>query len=419
MGEFLKLFFVPRSDVLACTINMVATAALPVSAAREFESTSASESQPRALPIELAVVVPTFNERDNISLLVPALEKALPAIQWELIFVDDNSPDGTGECIRRLAATDRRIRVLERIGRRGLSSACIEGMLATPAPYIAVMDADLQHDERVLPKLLELMKSEDLDIAVGSRNLAGGSCEGFSAWRLWLSSMGSRMGRLVCRSEVSDPMSGFFLVNRAFFRQTAHRLSGAGFKILVDLLASSPRPVRVGEVPYHFRRRQLGESKLDVRAELEYLYLILDKTIGRIVPTRFVLFVLVGSAGLVIHLSTLGLLYGWEKTSFKVAQLAGTIMAMTFNFLLNNVVTFRDRQLRGWRLASGLLTFYAACSLGAVINVSFAQSLFHLGFAWYVAGLAGMAVSSVWNYGVNLVLTWRRNSSSAASATRS
>lgn len=419
MGEFLKLFFVPRSDVLACTINMVATAALPVSAAREFESTSASESQPRALPIELAVVVPTFNERDNISLLVPALEKALPAIQWELIFVDDNSPDGTGECIRRLAATDRRIRVLERIGRRGLSSACIEGMLATPAPYIAVMDADLQHDERVLPKLLELMKSEDLDIAVASRNLAGGSCEGFSAWRLWLSSMGSRMGRLVCRSEVSDPMSGFFLVNRAFFRQTAHRLSGAGFKILVDLLASSPRPVRVGEVPYHFRRRQLGESKLDVRAELEYLYLILDKTIGRIVPTRFVLFVLVGSAGLVIHLSTLGQLYGWEKTSFKVAQLAGTIVAMTFNFLLNNVVTFRDRQLRGWRLASGLLTFYAACSLGAVINVSFAQSLFHLGFAWYVAGLAGMAVSSVWNYGVNLVLTWRRNSSSAASATRS
>jgi dolichol-phosphate mannosyltransferase len=208
-------------------------------------------------------------------------------------------------------------------------------------------------------------------------------------------------------------------VDREFFRQTAHRLSGAGFKILVDLLASSPRPVRVGEVPYHFRRRQLGESKLDVRVELEYLYLILDKAIGRVVPTRFVLFVLVGSAGLLIHLSTLGLLYGWEKTSFKVAQLAGTIVAMTFNFLLNNVVTFRDRRLRGWRLASGLLTFYAACSLGAVINVSFAQSLFHLGLAWYIAGLAGMAVSSVWNYGVNLVLTWRRNSSSAASAIRS
>ena len=205
-------------------------------------------------------------------------------------------------------------------------------------------------------------------------------------------------------------MSGFFLVDREFFRQAVHRLSGTGFKILVDLLASSPRPARLKEVPYHFRRRQLGESKLDARVELEYLYLIVDKAIGRVVPTRFVLFVLVGSAGLLIHLSTLGLLYDWEKTSFKAAQLAGTIVAMTFNFLLNNVVTFRDRRLRGRRLAVGLFTFYAACSLGAVINLSFAQFLFHLGVPWYLAGLTGMAVSSVWNYGVNLILTWRRNS---------
>jgi dolichol-phosphate mannosyltransferase len=399
---------------------MPETGALPGPADQPSEGTRGCESPPLTSPIELAVVVPTFNERENIPVLVPALQKTLVGIQWELIFVDDNSPDGTAECIRKLAATDRRIRVLERIGRRGLSSACIEGMLATPAPNIAVMDADLQHDERVLPKLLELMKSEQLDIVVASRNVGGGSSrEGFSSWRLRLSAMGSRIGRLVYQTEVSDPMSGFFLVDRAFFRQVAQRLSGTGFKILVDLLASSPRPLRVREVPYHFRRRQFGESKLDVRVELEYLYLIVDKSIGRIVPTRFVLFILVGSAGLLVHLSTLGLLYGWEKTSFKVAQLAGTIVAMTFNFLLNNVVTFRDRRLRGWRLASGLLTFYVACSLGAVINISFAQSLFHLGLAWYLAGIAGMTVSSVWNYGVNLVLTWRRNSSDAASAMRS
>lgn len=399
---------------------MSETGALPGPADQPSEGTPGSESPPLTSPIELAVVVPTFNERENIPVLVAALQKTLLGIQWELIFVDDNSPDGTAECIRKLAATDRRIRVLERIGRRGLSSACIEGMLATPAPNIAVMDADLQHDERVLPKLLELMKSEQLDIVVASRNLDGGSSrEGFSSRRLRLSAMGSRIGRLVYQTEVSDPMSGFFLVDRAFFRQVAQRLSGTGFKILVDLLASSPRPLRVREVPYHFRRRQFGESKLDVRVELEYLYLIVDKSIGRIVPTRFVLFILVGSAGLLVHLSTLGLLYGWEKTSFKVAQLAGTIVAMTFNFLLNNVVTFRDRRLRGWRLASGLLTFYVACSLGAVINVSFAQYLFHLGSTWYLAGIAGMTVSSVWNYGVNLVLTWRRNFSDAASAMRS
>jgi dolichol-phosphate mannosyltransferase len=394
---------------------MTDTGALPESADHRAEGTSRAGCPPLTSAIELAVVIPTFNERENIPVLVPALEKALRGIQWELIFVDDNSPDGTAECIRSMAATDCRIRVLERIGRRGLSSACIEGMLATPAPYIAVMDADLQHDESVLPKLLELMKSQHLDITVASRNVAGGSSrDGFSSssWRLWLSSMGSRIGRLVYHADVSDPMSGFFLVDRAFFRQVVHRLSGTGFKILLDLLASSPRPIRVGEVPYHFRSRQLGESKLDVRVELEYLYLILDKAIGRFVPIRFVLFVLVGSAGLLIHLSTLGLLYGSGKTSFKVAQLAGTMVAMTFNFLLNNAVTFRDRRLRGWQLLVGLFTFYAACSLGAVINLSFAQFLFHLGAAWYLAGLAGIAVSSVWNYGVNLVLTWRRDSSS-------
>jgi dolichol-phosphate mannosyltransferase len=412
-------YFSLLPSCVSLRIAMPNIGALPVSADHASEGTSSSESPPLTSTIELAVVIPTFNERENIFVLVPAVEKALLATQWELIFVDDNSPDGTAECIRRLAATDRRIRVLERIGRRGLSSACIEGMLATPAPYIAVMDADLQHDERVLPKLLELMKSEHLDLVVASRNVGGGSREGFSSWRLWLSSMGSRIGRLVYQSEVSDPMSGFFLIDRAFFRQVVHGLSGAGFKILVDLLASSPRPIRIGEVPYHFRRRQLGESKLDVRVELEYLYLILDKAIGRIVPTRFVLFVLVGSAGLLIHLSTLGLLYGWGKTSFKIAQLVATIVAMTFNFLLNNIVTFRDRRLRGRRLAIGILTFYAACSVGAVINISFAQSLFHLGLTWYLAGIAGMAVSSVWNYSVNLVLTWRRNSSSAASAMRS
>ncbi len=169
------------------------------------------------------------------------------------------------------------------------------------------------------------------------------------------------MGRLVYHADVSDPMSGFFLVDRAFFRQVVHRLSGTGFKILLDLLASSRRPIRVGEVPYHFRSRQLGESKLDVRVELEYLYLILDKVIGRFVPIRFVLFVLVGSAGLLIHLSTLGLLYDWGKTSFRVAQLAGTIIAMTFNFLLNNAVTFRDRRLRGMAITCRAL--YVLCGL--------------------------------------------------------
>jgi dolichol-phosphate mannosyltransferase len=363
------------------------------------------------LPIELAVVIPTYNERENVPIVLAALDRALAGHAWEAIIVDDDSPDGTAEYVRGLASTNRRIRLLERIGRRGLSSACIEGMLTTSAPYIAVMDADMQHDETILPKMLERARNDRLDLVVASRNLGGGSMGESSRGRILLSRMGNRVSRLVCHCDISDAMSGFFVVDRSFFQEIVHRLTGTGFKILVDLLASSPRPVRVAEVPYRFRNREHGESKLDVNVELEYLFLLIDKMIGNYVPTRFVVFVLVGSLGMVVHLTCLALLYLVAKEKFAVAQTVATVAAMTFNFLLNNVVTFRDRRLRGWRLATGLLTFYLACSLGALMNVSFAEFLHQQAIPWYVAGISGTAISSVWNYGVNTILTWRRSRS--------
>ena len=361
--------------------------------------------------LELAVVIPTYNELENIPLVLAAVEQALRGIEWEVVFVDDNSPDKTAESIRTLALTNRRVRVLERVGRKGLSSACIEGILATPAPYIAVMDADMQHDESILPKMLERMKSERLDVVVGSRKIDGGSMGEFARERVWLSDFGTRISKLVCRCEVTDAMSGFFLVDRAYFQKVVPRLTGAGFKILVDLLSSSPSSPRIGEVPYHFRNRQRGESKLDLNVELEYLYLLVDKVIGKWVPTRFVIYVLVGTLGLLVHLGALALLYYRGRVNFTLSQVAATFVAMTFNFLLNNVVTFRDRRLRGWRVVTGLLTFYLACSLGAVMNVSLAKFLLDSHVVWYLAGILGMATSSVWNYGVNTIFTWRRSRS--------
>lgn len=369
-------------------------------------STSVPLPQPR---IELAVVIPTYNEKENVPVVLTALARALYDVDWEVIIVDDDSPDGTAESVREMAATNPRIHVIERIGRRGLSSACIEGMLSTSAPYIAVIDADMQHDETVLPKMLEKIRDEHLDLVVASRNLGSGGMGEFSRGRVWLSNMGNRVSRLVCHCDISDAMSGFFVIDRHFFQEIVHRLTGSGFKILVDILASSRRPVRVAEVPYRFRNRARGESKLDVNVELEYLFLLIDKIVGNYVPTRFVLFVLVGSLGMMIHLSTLALLYAVAKKSFIVAQTSATVAAMTFNFVLNNIVTFRDRRLRGWRLLTGLLTFYAACSLGALMNVSFAEFLHRQAIPWYVAGVSGTAISSVWNYGVNTILTWRRS----------
>ena len=359
--------------------------------------------------LDLAVIIPTFNEHENVPVVLDALNRALSGIEWEVVFVDDHSPDGTSNLVREIALRNPRVRILERIGRRGLSSACIEGMLATAAPYLAVMDADMQHNESILPEMLERIKREHLDIVVASRNAAGGSMGTFGSSRVWLSRLGARISRLVCRREVSDPMSGFFLLDRKFFELVAAKLTGTGFKILIDLLASSPRPVRLAEVPYHFRERQWGESKLDVNVELEYLFLVVDKIVGNRIPTRFVVFVLVGSLGLLVHLGVLALLHFRTLLDFSVDQAAATIVAMTFNFLLNNTVTFRDRRLTWWGLLRGLLYFYLACSIGAIINVSFAQFLNRRGVPWYLAGISGMAISSVWNYGVNTVITWRRS----------
>jgi dolichol-phosphate mannosyltransferase len=359
-------------------------------------------------PLELAVVVPTFKERANIPILFEKLKSALSHLEWEVLFVDDHSPDGTADTARQIALTDRRIRVIERIGRRGLASACVEGMMASAAPYIAVMDADLQHDESVLPQMLRKIESESLDAVIASRKVAGGSMGNFAKERVQLSDMGSKISKLVCRCDVSDPMSGFFIVEAKFFRTLVPHLTASGFKILVDILASSPSIPRIGEVPYRFRDRQMGESKLDINVQLEYIFLVIDKLIGNWVPTRFALFVLVGALGVLVHLAVLAPLYLNHRHHFPQAQLVATAAAMTFNFLLNNMVTFRDRRLRGWRLLSGLLTFYAACSLGAVINVAFANMLIQQGIPWYLAGISGTGISSVWNYGVNAVLTWRR-----------
>ena len=359
-------------------------------------------------PIELSVVLPTYNEKENIPTLLSALDRALAGIQWEAIFVDDNSPDGTADYVRRLANTNRKIRLIERIGRRGLSSACIEGIMSSAAPYIAVMDADMQHDETILPKMLETIRHDRLDLVVGSRNLLDGGMGDFSRRRVRLSNVGNRISRLVCHCDLTDAMSGFFVVDRNYFNEIANRLTGSGFKILVDMLASSQRPVCVAEIPYRFRKRERGESKLDVNVELEYLFLLIDKMIGNYVPTRFVFFVLVGSLGVVVHMSALALFYRAAQMPFVTSQALATLVAMTFNFLLNNVVTFRDRRLRGWRVLTGLLTFYLACSLGALMNVSFAQFLHRHAVPWYLAGVSGTIISSVWNYGVNTILTWRR-----------
>jgi dolichol-phosphate mannosyltransferase len=365
-------------------------------------------ASPDAAPLALAVVIPTYNERPNVAPLVALLDAALAGIAWEAIFVDDDSADGTAAAVQAIGARDHRIRCLRRVGRAGLASAVAEGMLATCAPYIAVMDADLQHPPAVIPALLQRLRDEDLDVVVASRYLRPGGTGEFPPVRARLSGWGAWLSRPVTPPNLTDPMSGFFAVRRAFLEEVAYDLTAVGFKILLDMVASPRRPVRIGEVPYTFGVRQAGESKLDVNVGLEYLYLLLDKLAGHVIPLRFALFAAVGGLGVALHLLIIWMVHYQAGAPFADAQIAGTYVAMTMNFLLNNVITFRERRLRGWSLGRGFAMFIAACSIGALSNLSLAEFLVGRGVPAWIAAVAGLTISSVWNYGVNEVFTWRR-----------
>lgn len=364
------------------------------------------------MSIELSIIVPTFNERGNIEPLLKKLEASLKGVAWEVIFVDDDSPDGTASHVRTLAQQDARVRCIHRIARRGLSSASIEGMLASSAPYIAVMDGDLQHDETLLKKMLSVLKADGLDIVIGSRYMKGGSTGEWSSRREKISRFATAFGRTLMRADIKDPMSGFFMLKRSFFEHVSHRLSGKGFKILFDLCVSSPEPVKFRELPFEFKNRTAGESKLSTMVMWEYLLLLADKFLGPYIPVRFILFVLVGCLGLVIHLIVLRTGLKVLLLKFSTAQCLAIFTAMTANFIMNNIFTYRDKKLKGFEFVKGLLSFYAACSIGAFINIRIAVFLFDQDIHWALAGTLGAVIGAVWNYAITSTFTWKNKGTS-------
>ncbi len=369
--------------------------------------------------LQLAVILPTFNERKNIAPMVERLDAALKGLAWEAIFVDDNSPDGTAEEARRIGRDDPRVRVIERIGRRGLASAAIEGMCATAAPVVAVMDADHQHDPALLPGMYEAVNGGAYDVAYASRFAEGASTE---AWgrpdRVKASGLANRIARRVTGVQLSDPMSGFFMLRAETLRADAHRLSGVGFKILLDILATVDAPLRVKEFPMNFAARAEGESKLDRTVVFEFLIGLYDKWLGRIIPTRFALFGTIGGLGVIVHMAVLAsvlgafgqkvLYHNWsDQIEFIIAQTSAAVVAMTFNFVLNNELTYADKRLRGFvPLLRGWAKFAATCSVGLLANVGAAAALMRMGFHPYPAAIVGIVVGSVWNFALSSKFVW-------------
>ena len=378
---------------------------------RELASPDASPRTPSAAGPALAIVVPTLNERDNVGPLIERLDRLLAGVDWEAVFVDDDSADGTAEHLRDLGSDDRRVRCIRRVGRRGLSSACIEGILSTSARYVAVIDGDLQHDESLLPRMLDILKRGQTDLVVASRYLALGAADGLSGRRRLLSRAGARLARVLLQSDITDPVSGFFMMRSEVMDNAAVRLSGVRTKILIDILASAPGPLSVTELPYRFRGRQSGSSKLDWFTVLEYLALLAEKVSGGYLPAKFFLFAAVGASGMIVHLLVLRLLLAAVGAGFVGAQTAATATAMVWNYFLNNSLTYRDYRLVGWAALRGLASFMAICGLGAVVNVLLARDLYAMTQMWLLAGAGGAAVGALLNYALTSMFTWGRRPS--------
>ena len=363
----------------------------------------------------LTVVVPTFNESKNIQEMHRRLEKVLAGLAWEVIFVDDASPDGTGNVVRELARRDRRVRLIERHDRRGLSSAVVEGALAAAADVIAVMDGDLQHDESVLPRLYEEVASDRAEIASASRFLQADGADGLSSERrLKMSNTGIELANRAFGLDLTDPLTGFFVVRRATVLEALPHLSGQGFKILLDLITSPAIRPRVVELPFKFRPRMHGESKLDRRVMYDFFLFFIEKKVRPILPlpARFISFALINSIGILVHLATLVLMVGLLGSGFTLGQLVGTFLGMAFNFAVNNAVTYSDKTLRGARFAIGFGLFCVLCSVGVVANIGMANILHerYTEASYILPALAGALIAVVWNYAATQAFVWGRHS---------
>jgi dolichol-phosphate mannosyltransferase len=356
---------------------------------------------------ELSIIVPTYKERGNVAELVRRLDAALAGIAWEAVFVDDNSPDGTAAAVKDIAGDDSRVRCLRRVGRRGLAGACIEGILSSAAPFVAVMDADLQHDEKVMPLMLKRLKDGSVDLVAGTRYVEGGNAGNFSQRRGAISRAATRLTHRLVGTNLSDPMSGFFMMRRENFERIAPSLSPVGFKILLDIVITAGDRLAIAEQPYVFGARFEGESKFNAQIGVEFLGLLLAKVTGDLVDPRFIFFAIVGSLGLVVHLVVLRLGLLFLPDAFRAAQIIATLVAMTSNFLLNNELTYRDRRLKGAAMLRGFALFCLIGSVGVLTNVDLASWLYSERQVWWVAGAAGAIMGALWNYAMSTLFVWR------------
>ena len=357
----------------------------------------------------LTIIIPTFNEVKNVDEIIKRLNKVLNQIKFRIIFVDDNSSDGTIDKVKENQLIHNNIDLIIRVGRRALAGACIEGLLNSSSQLVAIIDCDLQHDENILPKMYALFKKQPtLDLVVGSRHIdEGTSSSGFSLLREYGSKIAIKVTQILLRIKISDPMSGFFMVKNSSLLPIIKKLQPDGFKILADILASVKGRWNIKEVGYIFRKRKSGDSKMNVTVILELIALILSHLSFRFFSIRFIMFGMVGASGILVQLISTFLLMNYISLDFIIAHILSVIIAMTSNFSLNNILTFKDKALTGTKYIKGLLTFYLVCSIGAFLNIAIADYLFKNFGLWIFSSVSGAFIAALWNFLFNSIITWK------------
>lgn len=355
----------------------------------------------------LGIVVPVYNEAQNIDRLVGDLTGILAGQDWEVIFVDDNSPDGTAEVVRRHSFTNDRVRLVLRVADRGLGRAVVQGLLSAKADMLVVMDGDGQHAASVIPQLLAELEQGARDVVSAARAVSvEGAGQVLGPLRMTLSQIGNALCRAVLRRQVQDPLTGFFAIRRDAFLRVATRLGDPGFKILLDIL-SADRSLRHTEVPFDFAARREGSSKLDLFVVWQFATFLMSRLTRGVLPPAFIAFLLVGLSGLILHLAVLYSLIGLG-VAFAAAHLGAILIATSSNYVLNNRLTFAERRLTGWRFLTGYLGYLALASVGIVASVSVATAAYgNLTQTVSLASMAGVAIDAVWKYTLTSRIVWR------------
>lgn len=365
----------------------------------------------------VSIIIPTYNEHANIERLVREIDCAMGRESYEVIFVDDDSPDGTAYIIEK-CSRDYPVWVFVRRGRRGLATAVVQGFAHSSGDIIVVMDADLQHPPSAIPMLLERVRAGS-DVAVASRYVKGGSAPGLGSLRNLFSRAAVAVARALLPSaaSVADPMSGFFALRRKVLDGIV--LEPSGFKILLEILALG-KIESVCELPFSFTNRHAGVSKMSLGEQGRYFAHLLSLMFRTGELARLARFCLVGLSGVCVNMGVLWFLTGVIGLFYMLSACISIEASIVTNFLANNAFTFRDRNDQSKRsLFARLIRFNAVSIVAVGVNLGVLWLLTSVaGLSYLLSNLAGIALATVWNFLVNNHWTWAARPRSAARQTK-